>query len=164
MNYFGVPQIRGPWGVPARTFGVHKARPVPGTAQANAEAENDEVPFFSGACDHVVKRIGARAKKWNRNVHLLPQDVEVHWSGEARARPRDANFLRGAGGCLAVLFSVCMSVTGQPLKNTISGNRVFVLSAFRQLERPKTVNKHVCEKISCSSFSKTPSMTPAERF
>ena len=34
--------------------GAHKARPVPGTAQANAEAENDEVPFFSGACGGLI--------------------------------------------------------------------------------------------------------------
>ena len=31
-----------------------------------------------------------------------------YWSGEARARPRDANFLRGAESSMAELFSVCM--------------------------------------------------------
>ena len=63
---------------------------------------------FSGACGHVVKWVAVRTDKWTWNARLLPYGVEVHWSGEARARPRDANFLRGAGGSLAELFSVCL--------------------------------------------------------
>ena len=62
------------------------------------------------------------------HMHLSPKGVEVHWSGEARARPRDAIFLRGAGGSQAELFSVCMCVCdGAPPKNSrFLENRVFV--------------------------------------
>ena len=107
-------------------------------------------------------------KKWSRNMHLLPKGVEVHWSGEARARPRDANFLRGAGGCLADLFSVCLyvcvSVTGQPLKNHDFWKSAPSFLPFREVERSKSANEHVSEKILCSSVSKTPSIYTADRF
>ena len=67
-------------------------------------------------------------KKRARNAHHSPNRIRVHWSGEARARPRDANFLRGAGGSLAELFSVCVCLCNgaRPKKSRILENRVFV--------------------------------------
>ena len=46
------PFAGGPWARPGgpRTHRTHGARCVPGTSQASAEAENDEVAIFSGAC------------------------------------------------------------------------------------------------------------------
>ena len=55
-------------------------------------------------------------------------------------------------------------VTGHPLKNHDFWKIASLFLSFRQLERSKVANEHVCEKISCSSFSKTPSTTSAERF
>ena len=104
-----------------------------------------------------------KKKKRARNAHHSPNRIRVHWSGEARARPRDANFLRGAGGNLAELFSVCVC-NGAPPKNHDFWKIAYSFSSFRQLERYKTANKHVCEKVPCSSFSNTPSTTSAERF
>ena len=104
------------WGVPFRASRTHKARPVPGTAQASAEPENDEVPF-SGACDHPARRFVAQAqKKCARSAHR----VRLHcWSGEARARHGIRISCVGAGAGWAVLSSVrvCVCVQqGVPLK------------------------------------------------
>ena len=57
-----------------------------------------------------------------------------------------------------------MCVTGHTLKNHNFWKFASSFSSLRQLERSKSVNKHVCEKIPCSNVSKTPSTTCAERF
>ena len=57
-----------------------------------------------------------------------------------------------------------MSVTGQPLKNHDFWKSAPSFLPFREVDRSKTANKHVSEKISCSSVSKTPSLYTAEHF
>ena len=39
---------------PSCVVNVHKASPTPATPHANAEAENDQVPFVSGACGGLI--------------------------------------------------------------------------------------------------------------
>ena len=57
-----------------------------------------------------------------------------------------------------------MCVTGHPLKNHDFWKIASSILSFRQFEGSKVANKHVCEKISCSGFSRTASTTSAERF
>ena len=57
-----------------------------------------------------------------------------------------------------------MCVTGHPLKIHDFWKIASSFLPLRQFERSKVANKHVCEKISCCSFSKTPSTTSAQRF
>ena len=83
--------------------GTGNKRPV--TVTVPAYLRMFPVESDAGPCGHIREQAVARAKKRARNAHHSPNRIRVHWSGEARARPRDANFLRGAGGSLTELFS-----------------------------------------------------------
>ena len=126
---FGSRKGGTPW--PA-AFGAHKARPVPGTAQANAEAEKDEVPFFFrrlrprcrvGCCTHRKK---SRKKT---KIRVLCQRA-LEFIGVGRREPAHGMQIScgGQGGSLADLSSVCIYVCdgAPPKKSRFSENRVFV--------------------------------------
>ena len=83
---------------------------------------------FSSACGHIVEWVVAGTEKWSWNSRIVPKGVGVHLSGEARARPRDANFLRGAGGSLADLFSVCNGAPPETPRFLETASSFFVTS------------------------------------
>ena len=70
---------------------------------------------------------------------------------------------RGAAWLICSLC-VCLSVTGHPLKIRDFWEIASSFLSLRQVERSKLANKHVSEKILCSSVSKMPSTRSAERF
>ena len=85
----------------------------------------------------------------------------MEWGGDSP--PTGCKFPAWGGGQPGRTV-LCMYVTGHPLKNHDFCKITFSFLSFRQLERSKVANEHVCEKISCSSFSRTLSTSSAERF
>ena len=76
-----------------RSRKTHGARCVPGTSQASAEAENDEVAIFSGACGQ----------------------LSLCWSGGCAATPTGYFFSRGRGGPAGPLCPVSVCVSRQQI-------------------------------------------------
>ena len=148
------------WGSPARSSRAHKARPVPGTAQASAEPENDEVPFFRRLRSSSETMGHTSAKKWKRA--LSAHRVSLYcWSGEARARHGIRISCVGAGAGWAVLSSVrvcvCVCVQqGVPLKIRLFPEIRCSFLPRRGVKCHVLPDKVVNENIWYQLFSRTP--------
>ena len=96
----------------------HRGRCVPGTSQASAEAENDEVAIFSGACGQLI----------------------LCWSGGCAATPTGYFFSRGRGGPAGPVcpLSVCQSVTPADRKHQRFREIRQLVSAEQALRRAQS--------------------------
>ena len=110
-----------------RSRSTHGARRVPGTSQASAEAENDEVAIFSGAFGQ----------------------LSLCWSGGCAATPTGYFFSRGRGGPAGPLcpVSVCVSVTPADRKNQPFREICHLVSAEQTLKRAQSARFFSCAKI-----------------
>ena len=114
-----------------RACGAHKARPVPGTAQANAEAENDEVPFFPAPAATFASRL-LHVQKSGPETHTIRQ-TESEFIGVGRREPAHGMQISCVGqgaawpNCsLYVCVCVCVCNGATPKKSRFLENRVFV--------------------------------------
>ena len=124
----------------------HRERCVPGTSQASAEAENDEVAFFVGAFAVVV--------------NLLEWGCEAH--------PRATNFLRGGGGvlgqfvlCPCVCLSVCLRRQTRKIRDFSK-----IAPSIRPFGGPAVPAQSfevMLEKICWQIFPKKQFLSPADR-
>ena len=110
-----------------RSRKTHGARCVPGTSQASAEAENDEVAIFSGACGQ----------------------LSLCWSGGCAAPSTGYFFSRGRGGPAGPVcpLSVCLSVTPADRKNPSFHVFPRLVLAEQRLKRAQRKQLLRCAKI-----------------
>ena len=112
-------------GGPARASGAHKARPVPGTAQASAEPENDEVPFFPAPAATFVSGL-LHVQKSGPETHTIRQ-TESEFIGVGRREPAHGMQISCVGqGAAWPNCSLYVCNGAPPKKTRFLENRVFV--------------------------------------